>query len=190
MRTGTKIGIAAAAMGLAAGVGGAAWAAIPDSSTGAVTGCYTAGGLQYLRVIDAQSGAGCALGEKKIVIGGKPTTLYTRIDGNLPADGHKVGVMVIPLPAGAWVVNGTVVLANSSASAQQVGCVQTVGEPQERLVAPGDTITVAVTGVVSSTGSGSAAVSCFDGGAGTVLVHGDMSATLTNATPVSSTIGS
>jgi uncharacterized protein YjbI with pentapeptide repeats len=45
--------------------GGIAWAAIPDSTTGAITACYPTSGTNkgVLRVIDYQVGARCAAGE-------------------------------------------------------------------------------------------------------------------------------
>jgi hypothetical protein len=45
--------------------GAVAWAAIPSSTTGVITGCYSTG-TGSLRVIDAQAGARCKSGERQL----------------------------------------------------------------------------------------------------------------------------
>jgi uncharacterized protein YjbI with pentapeptide repeats len=57
-------------VGLAAG-GTAAWAAIPDSTSGRVTTCYPTSGTNQgvLRVIDYQGGAQCGAGEATLTLG-------------------------------------------------------------------------------------------------------------------------
>lgn len=63
-----KIASAMGAVVVAAGIGsGAAYAAIPDSGSGVITGCYS--GVGTLRVIDAQGGATCLGSETTLTWG-------------------------------------------------------------------------------------------------------------------------
>ena len=81
-------------------VGGVAYATIPDSTTGIITGCYKTGGTNpgALRVIDAQGGAVCLGTETQISWDGKQLTFrgayssvtaYNKNDVRLHQDGGQ-----------------------------------------------------------------------------------------------------
>ncbi|GAA1299832.1 hypothetical protein [Saccharothrix xinjiangensis] len=94
-------------------------AAIPHSSTGAITGCYTSAGA--LRVVDAQAGNACAATETRVEWNGTVITATRWSTGaisQLPRAGG-VSRLVASQPyakvlaAGAWVVTADVLIANS-----------------------------------------------------------------------------
>lgn len=101
-------------------------ASIPDSVTGAITGCVkNQGGA--VRIIDAQAGATCAADEQPLNWPGRGGAATQYVQGpavNLSHDaGQLTTVIVGPvLPAGIWNATSTVMLVNNTGKADTMRC--------------------------------------------------------------------
>jgi hypothetical protein len=101
-------------------------AAVPNSVTGAVTGCVK-NQSGALRVIDAQAGATCAADERPLNwpgVGGAATQYTQGATVNLSHDaGQLTTVIVGPvLPAGIWNATTTLTLVNNTGTADTMRC--------------------------------------------------------------------
>lgn len=101
-------------------------ASIPNSVTGAITGCVkNQGGA--VRIIDAQAGATCAADERTLNwpgVGGAATQYFLPSTVNLSHDaGQQTTVILGPvLPAGVWNVTANVVLVNNTGVPDTLRC--------------------------------------------------------------------
>lgn len=96
-----------------------AWAGIPHTTTGVITGCRN-NSSGALRVIDAQQGATCATGETTLIWNATPITATKWGSGTVRPLTRAGGVAEVvlqqpgnQLPAGSWMVTATVLIANS-----------------------------------------------------------------------------
>lgn len=96
-----------------------AWAGIPHTTTGVITGCRN-DSSGALRVVDAQQGATCAAGETTLVWNATPITATRWRSGDIRPLTRAGGVTEVVwqqpgnrLPAGSWMVTATVLIANS-----------------------------------------------------------------------------
>lgn len=129
-------------------------ASIPNSVTGAITGCVkNQGGA--VRIIDAQAGATCAADERTLNwpgLGGAATQYFQGADVNLSHDAGQL-TTVIPgpvLPAGIWNATMTVTVANNTGQGDNMRCGLFTGG--------GALISGTVTGVAGVFGVGSMTV--------------------------------
>lgn len=101
-------------------------ASIPNSVTGAITGCVkNQGGA--VRIIDAQAGATCAADERTLNwpgVGGAATQYFQPATVNLSHDAGQLNTVVLGpvLPAGIWNATMTVTVANNTGQSDTVRC--------------------------------------------------------------------
>jgi len=124
-RRGVLVGVAALLATIAVPTV-SALASIPDSVTGAITGCVkNQGGA--LRVIDAQAGATCASDEHSLRwpgVGGAATTYLLPALVNLTHDGAQSTTVITGpvLPAGIWSLSSNVTVVNGTGQADTLRC--------------------------------------------------------------------
>lgn len=101
-------------------------ASIPNSVTGAITGCVkNQGGA--VRIIDAQAGATCAADERPLNwpgVGGAATQYFQPATVNLSHDAGQLNTVILGpvLPAGIWNATMTVTVANNTGQGDTVRC--------------------------------------------------------------------
>jgi hypothetical protein len=101
-------------------------ASVPNSVTGAITGCVkNQGGA--VRIIDAQAGATCAADERALNwpgIGGAATQYFQQATVNLSHDAGQLNTVILGpvLPAGIWNATMTVTVANNTGQGDTVRC--------------------------------------------------------------------
>lgn len=101
-------------------------ASIPNSVTGAITGCVkNQGGA--VRVIDSQAGAVCAADERTLNwpgVGGAATQYFLPAAVNLSHDAGQLNMVILGpvLPAGIWSATANVVVVNNTGVPDTLRC--------------------------------------------------------------------
>lgn len=112
------LGAGAVALGLGAGLAGSAVASIPNSSTGAITGCYVTGDAGDVRIIDKQAGKSCHAYETEVSWpSSSGVTGYSRTTDTLSLPNTGIPSKTVTCPGGKKVTGGGYYMPNTGGGA-------------------------------------------------------------------------